>query len=50
MYIPQYFYYENIDLNKNEKLQETIYAIIDSDLLKILVVLIKYTVILQIDL
>ena len=32
--------HENIDLNKNEKLQEIIYAIVDSYLLQILVVLI----------
>ena len=38
--IPRIFCHENIDLNKNEKMQETIYAIIDTNLLKILVVLI----------
>ena len=38
--IPRTFCHENIDLNKNEKLQETIYANIDPKLLKMLVVLI----------
>ena len=32
--------HENIDLNKNDKLQEIIYAIIDPNLLQILIVLI----------